>query len=111
MCNSEMRKVFGVIISIIDVARFVVPIVLIVLCAVDVFKLIIAKKEDDAKKLRQQIFRKILYGVIFYLVPFLVPLILSLCSRILPMDYNNNWKKCWDIVQEAKKSEQSVKNT
>ena len=111
MCNSEIRSLLGIIISILEIFRFLVPIILIILCAVDVFKLIISKKEDEVKKLRQQIFRKILYGVLFYLVPFIVPLVLSLCNKILPMDYSTNWKTCWDIVKEVKKSEESVKNT
>ena len=72
MCNSDMQMILGIIITILNVIRFFIPIVLIILCTIDIFKIIVSKKEDEIKDLRKDVIRKIIYAVIIYLIPFLV---------------------------------------
>lgn len=104
MCNEEIRMVFEIIITILDVVMFFVPVVLIILCTIDIFKIIVSKKEDEIKKLRKGVLRKIVYAVIIYLIPFVIPFIFNLVSDLIPIDYDNSWKQCWDIVKENKKN-------
>lgn len=105
MCNESMQMVLDIIITILDLVKFVVPIVLIIFATIDIFKIIVSKKEDEVKKLRKDIFRKIIYCILIYLVPFIVPFILNIASEIIPMEYDNSWKTCWDIVKENKNNE------
>ena len=104
MCNEEIRMVLEIIITILDVVMFFVPVVLIILCTIDIFKIIVSKKEDEIKKLRKGVLRKIVYAVIIYLIPFVIPFIFNLVSDLIPIDYDNSWKQCWDIVKENKKN-------
>mgnify|MGYP004479963191 FL=1 len=100
MCSEEMQMLMGIVISILNVVNFFVPIVLIVFCTIDIFKIIVSKKEDEVKKLRKDVLMKIVYCIIIYLIPFLVPFILKLVSNLVPMDYDASWKECWDYVKE-----------
>ena len=104
MCNEEIRMVLEIIITILDVVMFFVPVVLIILCTIDIFKIIVSKKEDEIKKLRKGVLRKIVYAVIIYLIPFVIPFIFKLVSDLIPIDYDDSWKQCWDIVKENKKN-------
>ena len=104
MCNTDVQLIFNMIIKVLDVVHFFVPVVLIIFCTIDIFKLIVSKKEDEVKKLRNSVFRKILYAIVIYLIPFLVPLILSLVDNILPMEYDNKWKNCYDYVKKNQKN-------
>ena len=104
MCTEEMRMVFEVIITILDIIKFLVPILLIILCTIDIFKIIVSKKEDEIKKLRKGILMKIVYAVIIYLIPFLIPFIFNIVGDLLPIDYDDSWKQCMDLVKENKKN-------
>ncbi len=102
MCDYDMRYILNIVIKVLDVIHFFVPIVLIILCTIDIFKMIISKKEEDAKKYRNNVFRKIIYTIIIYLIPFLVPFVLGLVDKVLPMDYDSSWKECWNFVKDSK---------
>ena len=99
MCSQEIKEIFKIIITILELIKFLVPVILIVLCTIDIFKLIVSKKEDEIKKLRKGIFMKIFYSILIYLIPFLIPFILNLINNILPMNYDDSWKVCWDSVK------------
>lgn len=102
MCTEEMQMIMGIVITILDIIKFIVPIVLIIFCTIDIFKIIVSKKEDEIKKLRKDVFMKIVYCIIIYLIPFIVPFILKFASNIIPMEYDDSWKNCWDYVKKNK---------
>lgn len=105
MCNSDMQMLVNIVIQVLDVVHFFVPMVLIIFCTIDIFKIIVSKKEDDVKKLRNDVFRKIVYAIVIYLIPFIVPFVLNTVDRILPMDYDNSWKECYDYVKKNEKND------
>ena len=78
MCTEEMQMIMGIVITILDIIKFIVPIVLIIFCTIDIFKIIVSKKEDEIKKLRKDVLMKIVYCIIIYLIPFIVPFILKI---------------------------------
>ena len=102
MCTEEMQMIIGIVITILDIVKFIVPIVLIIFCTIDIFKIIVSKKEDEIKKLRKDVLMKIVYCIIIYLIPFIVPFILKIANNIIPMEYDDSWKTCWDYVKKNK---------
>ena len=68
MCNSEMQSVLEIVIQVLDIIKFVAIVALIILCTIDLFKMIVSKKEDEIKKLRKGIFWKIFYAVMIYIM-------------------------------------------
>ena len=111
MCTNEMQMILDIVIKVLDVIRFFVPILLIILCTIDIFKIIVTKKDDQVKKLRKDIFMKIFYAILIYLIPFLIPLVFRLINNLLPINYDNSWQECWNLVKENKKMNQKIKNT
>jgi len=107
MCNSNMQMILDIIITILDLVKFFVPIILIIFATIDIFKIIVSKKEDEVKKLRKDVLMKIVYCVIIYLIPVIVPFIFNLIDDLLPIEYDNSWKECWDYVKENK---ENIKN-
>jgi H+/gluconate symporter-like permease len=99
-----MQQVLEIIINVLEVVKFFVPILLIVFTTIDIFKIIVSKKEDEVKKYRKDIFWKIIYTIIIYMIPVLVPFILNAAEKVLPMNYDNSWYDCWNYVKENKKS-------
>lgn len=111
MCNSDMQMIINIVIEVLDVIHFFVPIVLIIFCTIDIFKIIVSKKEDEVKKLRNDVFWKIVYAVLVYLVPYIVPFVLNAADRILPMEYDNSWEQCYNYVKKNQKNYEFNKNT
>ena len=104
MCDLEIQKIMEIYIRILDIIHFFVPIVLIILCTIDIFKIVVSKKEEEVRKLRNNVISKILYAIIIYLIPFLVPFVFDIVNKILPLDYDNDWKNCYDIVNNSQKN-------
>lgn len=105
MCNEDMQMIFEIVIKVLEVVRFLIPIILIIFCTIDIFKIIVSKKEDEIKKLRKDVFMKIIYAVIIYLIPVLVPFVLGIFDRLFPMDYDDSWRSCWELVEERIENE------
>ncbi|MBQ8471907.1 MAG: hypothetical protein IJ501_00210 [Bacilli bacterium] len=103
MCNESIQRILEIVITILNLIKFVVPIILIIFCTIDIFKIIVTKKEDEIKRLRKDIFIKIFCAIIIYLIPFLIAFILNLVDDLIPMDYDNSWKYCWDLVEKREK--------
>ncbi len=111
MCDSNLQMLINIVIEVLDVVHFFVPIVLILFCTIDIFKIIVSKKEDEIKKFRNDVFWKIFYAIMVYLVPYIVPFVLSAADKILPMEYNNSWKECYDYVKKNRIDYEFNKNT
>lgn len=103
MCSESIQKILEIVITFFNLIKFLVPILLIIFCTIDIFKIIVTKKEADVKKLRKDIFIKIFCAIVIYLIPFLVSFILNLVDDIIPIDYDNLWKECWDLVEKREK--------
>ena len=101
MCNADMKSILKIVVEVLNVIHFFVPIVLILFCTIDIFKIVITKKEDEIKKLRSGIVWKIVYAIIIFVIPYLVPFILGAVDKILPMDYDESWYECYNYVKNS----------
>ena len=100
--NSDLLTILGVIRTVIRVITFVIPIILIVMGVMDLSKVVTAGGDDD--KASKTALKRFGTRVIYAVVIFLIPTIISLIFNILPsnvfgsgangVDYT--WKDCWD---------------
>lgn len=68
----------GYYISLVyKVLRIGIPILLIIFGMFDMGKAVVAKKEEDVKKYQNLVVKKILTGVLVFLIPYLVEFIFS----------------------------------
>lgn len=105
VCNEDFVSILRIVRWIVDVICFAVPIILIVLCVLDIAKIVTAGNIDD--KLKKEVTGRIVTRVIFAVIIFLVPTIVSLIFKFVPVaDSDKNttiegatWSDCW---KEAK---------
>lgn len=92
--DSTMLRVFGLVKFVLNVICVIVPVVMIVLGTIDLFKAVVASKEEEIKKRQKTLITRLIAGIIVFLVPAIVTLIMGLIGKGNSKD-KNNWKHCW----------------
>ena len=99
--DEDMKVLFGVIQTVMNVIRWVIPIILIVMGTMDIAK-VVTTSNNDEKEVKAAT-KKLTTRVIYAIVIFLIPTIVSLIFKLLPASIGagadlkgNNWKDCWD---------------
>lgn len=93
--QSGVRAVFGMIKTIVNIIRIVVPIGLVVMTTLDVIKKVINPDDKDGQK-------KILQRLIAAIVVFFIPLIISFVLRLIDIGAGKNTasstsaSSCWN---------------
>ena len=88
-CENGLDDVFRVARFIINLFRFIVPIVLIILGSIDLLKAVIAGKEEDIKKNQGILIKRAIAALILFLVPTIVMTVMGWIG-------NDEWKSCWN---------------
>jgi len=70
-----VRKVFNIINTIINIIRWVVPIGLIVMLSMDIFKKVI---NPDDKEGQKKIIMRVAAAIIVFLIPLIIRIVLGL---------------------------------
>ncbi len=105
VCDADFVSILKIVRWILQIICFGVPIVLIVLTVLDIAKLVIAGNLDD--KLKKEVTQKVLTRLIYAVVIFLVPTIVSIIFRFIPVTGENasntingvKWSDCWKEAQ------------
>lgn len=99
MC-CDMRPFLKIIRLIISIIQWSVPLILIVLGTVDMFKTIVKADENATKEAQSTFFKRLLYAIIIFIVPFLVRFVLNIVSDNIKNDGSDltsaeAWVECW----------------
>lgn len=89
--NTTMKDVMALVKLIMNIICIIVPIVMIIMGTIDLFKAVTAGKDDEIKKKQQTLIKRIIAGVIV----FLVPTIVSLLTGLIGVE---EWKDCWNAT-------------
>ena len=81
--------------GIIPVIQLGVPIVIIVLGSIDLFKAVIASKEDEIKAAQKLLIKRIIYGVVIFFLVTIVTLVFSTLANNGGDSNANSWQDCW----------------
>lgn len=96
--DQDLLTILGVVRAAINVLVFVIPIILIVLGIVDLSKAVISSDEKKTKEAQKMFLTRVIYAVVI----FLVPTIVSLLFNLLPDAVFGNeidgytWRDCWN---------------
>ena len=99
-CPPELVDILAIVKWVINIICFAIPIILIVLCILDIAKIVTAGNIDD--KLKKEVTGKITTRVIFAIIIFLVPTIVRLLFNFIPVKDKDatfdgaTWRDCWD---------------
>lgn len=93
--GSEIVQVIAIVRLVMNVICIVVPIVMIVLGTIDLFKAVTASKDEEIKKKQQTLIKRIIAGILVFLVPTIVSLLMNLIGA------GGNWATCWNNAADA----------
>lgn len=95
----ELQPFLKILKLVISILQFSIPLLLIVLGTFDMFKAVTSGDEKVISDVRSGFIKRIIYGVIIFLVPFFVSLILNLVNDALISDdglvKSTTWIDCW----------------
>lgn len=101
-CN--MRPFLNILRYVIVIIQFSVPLLLIILGTVDMFKAMTKDDEKENKKVIDTFVKRLIYGVVIFIVPFLVKLVLQMINDNI---LNNqaevdtmSWLSCFNYAME-----------
>lgn len=103
MCYN-MRKILLVVQEFIKILQWSVPLILLVLGTLDMFKAV--TKGDDQKAVQdatKNFVRRLISGVIIFLIPFAIKVILGLVENNIGSNDGvkaTSWVSCWQHVSE-----------
>ena len=98
-CN--IQPILRAINLMLEIVKWSVPLLLIVLGTIDMFKAVVSGDEKMVKETQESFIKRLLYGVLIFLIPFLVKFVLSLISDNIVVDNQgltdmNAWVVCWE---------------
>lgn len=91
--DPTMLQVMGIVKFIMRVICIIVPIVMIVLGTIDLFKAVTAGKEEDIKKKQKALITRLIAGILVFLVPTIVTVLFNLIGY-------KEWHTCWNDAKD-----------
>ena len=98
-CDPDFVAILRIVRWVINIICWGVPIILIVLTVLDIAKIVIAGNIDD--KLKKEVTNRVVTRVVFAVIIFLVPTIVGLIFKLIPVADTNvtvnnaTWSDCW----------------
>ena len=96
-CN--MKPFLNILRIVIHLLQFSVPLILLVFGTIDMVKAVASNDEKTAKNSLNIFVKRLIYGVLVFLAPFLVRLVLNIINNNIlhGSDVNSiNWLGCWN---------------
>ena len=103
-CEGAMGTVTGAVDTILTIIRWAIPIVLIILGSIDMFKAMASSDDKKAGEAKKTFIRRLIYAVVAFLIPFLVSLAFNIVASIVTGDgtdihnknlSDGNFWVCW----------------
>ncbi len=88
ICTEQVGQIIGIVGMVLKIIQWAVPIILILMGTIDLVRAVIAGKDEEIKKHQQTLFKRLIAGVIVFLIPLLVSVIMGLIGT-------PDWKSCW----------------
>lgn len=77
-CDSIPPEITGLLRSVVTLIQIGVPIILVIMGMIDLGKAVTSQKEDEIKKAQSILIKRLIYGVIVFLVVAIVKFVLGL---------------------------------
>ena len=87
--GSTLVNVIAIVRLVMNIICIAVPIIMILMGTLDLFKAVTAGKDEDIKNKQKALITRIIAGVLVFLVPTIVSVIMDLIGV-------SSWRKCWN---------------
>lgn len=82
----DPNSIANLIKEILWLFRIIAPILVILLGSIDLFKAVIASREDEMKKAQTTLMKRVILGVCLFFIPSIINFVLDIASRALGYD-------------------------
>ena len=98
LCNDGVliTTLVSIVKTIFTIIQFGVPAVLIILCAIDMFKAMTNGDEKEVKKAQQTAIRRLIYALVIFLIIPIITLILNTVNSVVNVDGVGDAKNTWN---------------
>ena len=90
--GSTLVNVIAIVRLVMNIICIAVPIIMILMGTIDLFKAVTAGKDDDIKKKQKALITRIIAGVLVFLVPTIVSVLMNLIGV-------SKWRTCWNSAK------------
>lgn len=101
-CN--LQPFLNIIRMVIRLIQYSVPLLLLVLGTIDMVKAVASNDAKISKTSSQMFLKRLIYGVLIFLVPFLLRVILKMIDDNIIKDSNDvsatSWLSCWNYTMD-----------
>lgn len=91
--NSDIQNIIGLVRWLYNAVCVAIPVIIIILIAFDLTKVAVSGKLDD--KVKKESTNRAITRIVCAVVIFLVPTVVNLIFRILPISIDNEYINCW----------------
>lgn len=92
--GSTLVNVIAIVRLVMNIICVAVPIIMILMGTIDLFKAVTAGKDDDIKKKQKALITRIIAGVLVFLVPTIVSVLMNLIGV-------SKWRTCWNNAKNG----------
>jgi len=101
-CTDEILVIVGAARWVLNVVKFLIPAVLIILGTIDMFKAMTSGDEKETKAAQKKFITRLIYAVVAFLIPFIVQVVFNLAGSLVNHSTNDasssftDFLKCWN---------------
>ena len=81
-CTEDMQTILGLVNTVLNIIRWVIPIILIVMGTLDIAKVVISSDNDEkeVKAATKKLTTRVIYAVVIFLIPTIVSALFNLIT-------------------------------
>ena len=88
--STAMNTLIGAVEFVLNLIRWAIPVVLIILGSIDMFKAMASNDDKKAGEAKSRFIRRLIYAVVAFLVPFLVTFAFDMVGQIVKDNSDQN---------------------
>lgn len=82
--------------GIFPIMQIVIPIILVVLCTLDLGRAVIGSDDKENKKILKRIVRRLVYAILIFFFITVINLIFTMVGNITENEDLIRWSQCWN---------------
>ena len=82
--------------GVFPVIQIAIPIILLVLCTLDLGKAVIGSDDKENKKIIKRLLRRCVYAILIFFIVSFINLIFTMIGTITENETLEKWSECWN---------------
>ena len=96
MCEGDILTIVSAIKFVFTLIQWAIPLALIVLGTIDMFKAMTSGDEKKTKEAQKTFIRRLIYAVVAFLIPFIISLVFTFVGKMIADDAAQTGKSTYD---------------